>query len=68
MRKTLVTNKDKEYYERQINALNSKLDKFLDENKKHLEKNTKLEEENKVIISIFSNCFYLNAFILRIII
>jgi hypothetical protein len=53
MRKTLVNNKDKEYYERQINALNSKLEKFLEENKKHFEKNIELEEENKVFILIF---------------
>lgn len=51
MKKTLVSNKDKEYFERQINSLNSKLEKLQEENKKHLDKNTKLEQENLVIIN-----------------
>jgi len=48
MKKTLVSNKDKEYYERQIAAFVSKQEKLLEESKKHLEKSIKLEEENKV--------------------
>jgi transcription initiation factor TFIID subunit TAF12 len=48
VKKTAAVNKEKEYFERQINALNFKLDKLQEENKKHLEKNKNLEEENKV--------------------
>ncbi len=53
MKKTAASNKDKEYFERQINSLNSRLDKLQDENKKCLENNSKLEVENKVKLNVY---------------